>query len=567
MKPLKKRWQIAARISPEADNNLSQYPPILRQILFNRGYATKEDASEFLDTKEDELADSEGLLGVSAAADRIQSAIKNDEKIIVYGDYDTDGVTSTALMVQTLQALGADVRAYIPDRFAEGYGLNTKALDSLKAEGARLVITVDCGIRALKEAEHARNIGLDLIITDHHSVGDDLPWAIAVINAKQLGDEYPEKNLAGVGTIYKLACALIERMGSGKIEAAQLLDLVALGTVADLVPLVGENRALVRQGIQQIHRQQRQGLLSLIGVTGLKAQRIKSSNIGFMLGPRLNAAGRLGSAMDAYNLLMATDLHKAGRLAQDLDNINRQRQKITQEVMDASESMVVAESLDGYILAAADAQFNLGIVGLAASRLVDRYYRPAFIAHKGEQVTRASCRSIPEFHITDALDQCAELLDHYGGHAAAAGFTVQNKNWPALIEKLASIAEEQLGKLELMPTLNAEAETPLQDLSMDLLRQLDKLEPTGYGNPEAMFVTRDLKVLRSKAVGQDGLHLKMAVTDGKITFDAIAFRLGYWQDEIPRQVDLLYSFELNEFHGKKSLQLNVRDIKSSKADS
>jgi single-stranded-DNA-specific exonuclease len=565
MKPLKKRWQIASRISPEADENLSEYPSILRQILFNRGYATEDAASQFLRAAGTSDSDPRPMLGVSTAADRIQSAIKNSEKIAVYGDYDTDGVTATALTVQTLQSLGADVRAYIPDRFDEGYGLNTKALDSLKAEGTRLIITVDCGIRALEEAEHARKIGLELIITDHHSVGDELPWATAVIDAKQPEDDSPEKNLAGVGTVYKLACALIERMGSENTEPVQLLDLVALGTVADLVPLVGENRDLVRRGIQQIHRQQRQGLLSLIGVTGLKPQRIKASNIGFILGPRLNAAGRLGSAMDAYNLLMAKDVSEAGRLAQDLDNINRQRQKITQDVMEASESMVFAETLDGFVLAAADPQFNLGIVGLAASRLVDSYYRPAIIAHKGEEVTRASCRSIPEFHITDALNQCADLLDHYGGHAAAAGFTVQNENWPTLIEKLESIAEEQLDKSELKPTLNAEAETPLQSLTPELLQQLDSLEPTGYGNPEAMFVTRDLKVIRSKAVGQDGLHLKMAVTDGKITFDTIAFRLGYWQEELPTRVDLLYSFELNEFNGQKSLQLNVRDLKPTKA--
>jgi len=565
MEPLKKRWQVAARISPEADDNLRQYPPVLRQILFNRGYASAPEAEQFLQAGDSNNGESETMMGINAAVDRIQSAIRNNEKIAVYGDYDTDGVTSTALSVQTLHAFGADVRPYIPDRFAEGYGLNINALDTLKSEGIRLIITVDCGIRANEEAEHARSIGLDLIITDHHSVGEDLPWATVLINAKQPGDEYPDKNLAGVGTIYKLAQALISQAGSPDINNAQLLDLVALGTVADLDPLVDENRALVKQGILQIRRQQRQGLLSLIGVTGLKPQNIKASHIGFILGPRLNAAGRLGSAMDAYELLAAKDVSQAGRLAQELDNTNRKRQTITQEVMEASEAKALSEAPDGFILMASDAKFNLGIVGLAASRLVDRYYRPAIVAHKGEEVTRGSCRSISEFHITEALEQCADLLDHFGGHAAAAGFTVKNKNWPALVEKLESIAEKQLGQEELQPTLNAEAELELSSLTPQLLEQLDWLEPTGYGNPEPMFVTRDLQVRRSKTVGQEGLHLKMTVTDGRLTFDTIAFRQGYWQADMPTRVDLLYSFELNEFNGRKSLQLNVRDLKPAGA--
>ena len=565
MEPLKKRWQVAARISPEADDNLSQYSPVLRQILFNRGYASAPEAERFLQAGDSNNGETETMMGINAAVDRIQSAIRNNEKIAVYGDYDTDGVTSTALSVQTLQALGADVRPYIPDRFAEGYGLNINALDTLKGEGIRLIITVDCGIRANEEAEHARSIGLDLIITDHHSVGEELPWATVLINAKQPGDEYPDKNLAGVGTIYQLAKALISQADSPDINNAQLLDLVALGTVADLVPLVGENRSLVKQGILQIRRQQRQGLLSLIGVTGLKPQNIKASHIGFILGPRLNAAGRLGSAMDAYELLAAKDVSQAGRLAQELDNTNRKRQTITQEVMEASEAKALSDAPDGFILMASDAKFNLGIVGLAASRLVDRYYRPAIVAHKGEEVTRGSCRSISEFHITEALEQCADLLDHFGGHAAAAGFTVKNQNWPALVEKLESIAEKQLGQEELQPTLNAEAELELSSLTPQLLEQLDWLEPTGYGNPEPMFVTRDLQVRRSKTVGQEGLHLKMTVTDGRLTFDTIAFRQGYWQADMPTRVDLLYSFELNEFNGRKSLQLNVRDLKPAGA--
>ncbi|MDH3943082.1 MAG: single-stranded-DNA-specific exonuclease RecJ [Anaerolineae bacterium] len=561
--PLKKRWSIAAKISPEADQNLENYHPVLRQILFNRGYATTESAEEFL--RGGDTAPADQMLGIDAAVDRLIHAINTQEQVVVFGDYDTDGVTGTALMVQALRAAGAQVQAYIPNRFTEGYGLNNNALEMLKEGGAALVVTVDCGIRAFNEAEHASQIGLDLIISDHHTTGSELPPAVAVINPKQPGDPYPHKNLAGVGTAYKLACALLEKLSSNAVDPHALTDLVALGTVADLVPLVGENRQLVRQGLAQIWRKQRQGLLSLISVARLKPEKVRARDIGFILGPRLNAAGRLGSAMQAYDLLTAEDVFEAGRLAQALDNTNRERQEVTGTMVETSEELALKEGRDQPLLYAAHPDFNLGVVGLAASRLVERFYRPSIIAHQGEQVTRASCRSIPEFHITDALDECADLLEHHGGHAAAAGFTVRNENAGALVEQLNAIAERQLGDKDLQPVLNAEAEVPLKDLGAHLLEQLDWLEPTGYGNPEALFVSRDLKVSQSRAVGQESSHLKLSVTDGWVTYDAIAFRQGHWHEKLPPRIDLLYSFELNEFNGRRTLQLNVKDLHPSRA--
>ncbi|MBW8009709.1 MAG: single-stranded-DNA-specific exonuclease RecJ [Chloroflexi bacterium] len=558
-----KRWQIAARISPEAEKNLKRYPTILQQILYNRGYPTQEAATNFLAGAELANTDPFELLGMAAAVERILHAMQAQKRMVVYGDYDTDGVSATALLVQALSKMGAVVDAYIPDRFTEGYGLKPQALENLKSDGAELVITVDCGIRAVEEADFARSLGLDLIITDHHTPGAEIPQATALINPKQPGDSYPNKNLAGVGVAYKLACALIDRLQPKNINSTHLLDLVALGTVADLVPLVGENRSLVREGVLQISKTQRQGLMALIGVSDLKPEQINASAIGFVLGPRLNAAGRVASARTAYELLLAEDVFEAAQLAQELDNYNRERQKITQAVMEQSELQVFSEESEPLLLFASDEDFNPGVVGLAASRLVDGYYRPAIVANRGKDFTRASCRSIAEFHITEALDQCADLLDHFGGHAAAAGFTVQNSNLPELIERLGALAEEKLRGLDLRPVLNAEVEVALLDLKPDLLDQLSWLQPTGYGNPEPLFVTRDLKVTSSRAVGRDKAHLKLAVTDGWVTFDAIAFRLGYLLDNLSSQVDLIYAFELNEFRGAKKLQLNVRDIKPS----
>jgi single-stranded-DNA-specific exonuclease len=459
------------------------------------------------------------------------------------------------------------VRGYIPNRFDEGYGLNIEALDTLHNFGVAVILTVDCGVRSIIEAEHARKLGLDLIISDHHQPSNVLPTARAIINPKQPGDLYPEKHLAGVGLAYKIACALHARFSnqkmtqSGRHGAKEHLDLVALGTVADLAPLVGENRSLVRAGLKLIRHPRRQGLLSLIGVSGLQANRITAGDIGFVIGPRLNAAGRLDSALAAFDLLTTMDVNEAGRLAQKLETQNNERQKLMREIQLAAEELAIAQDPGTLLLFATHADFNPGVVGLAASRLSELYYRPAVVAQKGEEFTRGSCRSIPEFHITEALDECADLLEHHGGHAAAAGFTVRNENLPAFVERLQAIASARLANLDLRPTLLADKEIPLRELTPDLLEYLEWLQPTGYGNPGALFVSRNLKVKWPKPVGKDGAHLKMTVSDGWISYDAIAFRQGHWISKMPSEIDLMYSFELNEYNGRKSLQLNVRDLK------
>lgn len=563
MQRLSKRWQVAPALKPEDANNLQGYHPVLSQILFNRGYKTHEAARQFLEAQPAGDTDPWGMLGVGEAVDRILAAIVKEEKIAIYGDYDADGVTATALLTQTLQDLGANVLGYIPNRFDEGYGLNNEALDTLHEQGIRLVITVDCGIRSWEEAEHAKKIGLDLIISDHHHPKEELPVALAVINPKQPGDEYFEKELAGVGLAYKIAVALLQKFNPKGIQASALLDLVALGTVADLAPLVGENRTLVRTGLEYIRRPQRQGLMSLIGAAGLTAQRISAADIGFGLGPRLNAAGRLDSAQASLNLLLTNDVFKAAQLAQQLEIQNRERQQITREMQEHAEILALAEDPDALVLIAVHPEYNPGVVGLAASRLTEQYYRPAIVAHQGDEVTRGSCRSIPEFHITHALDACSDLLEHHGGHAAAAGFTIRNDQLPEFIEKLQGIAREELADLDLRPILKADLELPLSDLRPEILNHLEWLQPTGYSNPQAAFVSRDLRVTKSRPVGKDGAHLKLTVTDGRITYDAIAFRQGHWHDQMPERIDLLYNFELNEFNGRTTLQLNVRDLKAA----
>jgi single-stranded-DNA-specific exonuclease len=564
--PHAKYWNISPIISPEADSALSKFPPILRQILFNRGYPTDAEARAYLNAKPDFSTDPFQMTDMQKAVERIQTAIQKHEPIAIYGDYDVDGVTSTALLVETLTFFNADVRGYIPNRFEEGYGLNNEAMDKLKAEGVQLVISVDCGIRSPNEALHARSLGLDLIISDHHHPAEgELPAALAVINPKRHGDIYPDKDLAGVGIAYKIAEALSRLEPSRGFILDSLLDLVALGTVADLAPLVGENRFLVRRGLRQMKQTQRQGLFSLAAVADVKLAKVNAGNIGFSLGPRLNAAGRLKEALAAYELLITRDASRAGELAQLLNVQNRERQNITREMQTQAEAIALADDPKAYLLFAAREDFNSGVIGLAASRLTDTYYRPAIVASKGEEETRGSCRSIPEFHITDALDRCADLLVRHGGHAAAAGFTVRNENLPALVTRLKSIAEEKLSKANLKPTVTADVEVSLVDVRPELFENcLKYLEPTGYGNPNAVFVARNVKVKNARAIGADAKHLKLALEDeAGYTHDAIGFRFGEWQKKMPPRVDILFTYEVNEYNGRVGYQLNLKDIREA----
>ena len=557
----KKRWLTPAPVPPEVDAALAEYPPVFRQVLYNRGVTDAASAQVYLqgEVRQD---DPFQLLGMGAAVERLLWALDHEEQIVVYGDYDVDGVSATALLVEVLRSFGANVRPYIPNRFDEGYGLNLDALDSLHAEGVDLMVTVDCGIRSPVEAQRARELGIDLIVSDHHHPGEELPLAVAVICQKQAGDAYPDKDLAGVGLAYKIAQGLFAARPSVERSAEDWLDLVALGTISDIVPLRGENRSLVRRGLERLRLSQRQGVVSLAGAAGVKLPGLSASDVGFMLGPRLNAAGRLDSAEAALNLLLEQDLFQAGMLAQRLDAQNRERQELTRQMQDQAVQMA-AESGAEEIIFAFSSEFNPGVVGLAAARLVDAYYRPAIVGQIEAEYTRASCRSIPEFHITQALDACKDLLVRHGGHSVAAGFTVRNGDREALMARLAGLAHEKLGGLELVPTLKVDVELPLRDLRPSLLTYLDQLQPTGQENPEPVLVSRNVRVLETRAVGNEGQHLRMKLTEEGFTWNAIAFRQGHWLKEMPRFVDVAYHFERNTFNGRTDLQLNVRDMQAS----
>lgn len=564
-----KRWHFAPTAPVHFVNALSDLGSVMAQVLYNRGLTTPQAARDFLEG-DLPLHDPKNMLGMGKATGRIRQAIKRKEKIVVYGDFDADGVTSTAVLVTTIKALGGQVEPYIPHRIDEGYGLNTPALLDLARKGTKLVITVDCGIRSIDEVQAGRAAGLDIIVTDHHSIGEIIPPAHAVINPKQINCPYPEDMLAGVGIAFKLASALIEIFAQNEkippsINAHDLLDLVAIGTVADLAPLArAENRKLVQLGLEELAKARRPGLFKLLEEAGVQPENVSTTTIGFIIGPRLNAAGRLQSAQTAYKLLVTQDWQEATELAKELQDLNVRRQEYTFAAYELAREMALAENNGNgsspSLIFAAHPEFLPGIVGLVAGRLTEEFYRPSVVIEMGEHESHGSCRSIPEFNITSALDRCADLLVRHGGHAQAAGFTIQNENIPALQHRLAEIAGVELAERDSRPTLTIDADVPLSSLTMDLVSQLKALEPTGAENPEPVFVTRRVRVREARLVGKENNHLKLRVGDGPFGMDAIAFSQGHWFSNLPPVIDVAYHLQVNEWNDRFTLQLQVLDI-------
>ncbi len=567
------QWLLKPPAPAEHLGRYTGFSPILAQILFNRGFEEPASARQFI--SQDDLGEDPFLLrDMEAAVARINLAIARGQSVAVYGDFDADGVCATALLTQTLAALGCQATPYIPDRASEGYGLNRAALEKLARQGIELVITVDCGIRSVAEVSAAMRAGLDIIVTDHHSIGAELPPALAVINPQR--DDCPgEAKMAGVGVAFMLAKALLthrwktarDSYPSG-LRLSDLLDLVALGTVADVMPLnVSLNRGLVRHGLAVLNEMRRPGLRALAKVAGLRPGAIRSADIGFALGPRINAAGRLDSAMSAFDLLNARDADRAEECARGLQMLNMRRQALTREAQQAI-SEQVREAAEDWLIFAGGEDIRPGIVGLVAGRLAEEFTLPAVVLEYGEEESRASCRSIPEFHITRALDECADLLVRHGGHAMAAGFTVKNSNIETLRQALKRSAQQSLEGKRLARRTHIDCEVALTEVSMGLLQELDKLEPTGQDNPPATFLTRDLKVLRSRRVGAEGKHLKLRLGTGGIqSIDAIGFGLGMRARELPGKIDVVYHPEINEWNGRRSLQMRLLDIKPAESAS
>lgn len=565
-----RRWRVKGRI-PEGALAEAPYPPLLRHLLWHRGVRSASEGARFLLEAPSGEYDPLLLPGIEEALARIRQAVRFGETVAVFGDFDVDGVTAAAVLTQGLRELGAKVVPYIPHRFSEGYGLSTSALETLAGAGAGLVLTVDCGTSSLAEVRYANGLGMNVVILDHHSVPAELPAAVATINPKRPDAVYPERELASVGLAYKLLTALYESLGHA-FEPARYLDLVALGTVADVAPLLDENRWLVKRGLEALRRTERPGLRALMEAAGVTADRVDTEAIGYLLGPRLNAAGRLAHARLAFDLLLCEEGEEAAVQALELTSLNQERQRQTMAALELAQELLAAEAESPFIFIG-HGDISAGIVGLVAGRLAEERYRPAIVYERGERQSRGSARSIPEFDVTAALRTCGELFVKFGGHRQAAGFTAENECLPAIKESLLAVAAKELASVDLSPVIDIDAVLPLQRLRGEEIRWLARLEPFGQGNPEPTFLSRGVQVTESRLVGDEGRHLRLKLKDGAVTWPAIAFGLGDLPAgrqgatvEAGQRLDVVYSLAADRM-SEGALQLRVKDMAPSQVES
>jgi single-stranded-DNA-specific exonuclease len=562
----RKKWLVKAP-EPVLQFILSKklgISPLMAQLLINRGIYTVAAAREFLDVSLERLHPPGLLRGMARAVEITAGAIEHGEKILVYGDYDVDGVTGTALLVHVLRRLGAAVDYYIPHRIDEGYGLHAPVLHRARESGVGLVITVDCGISAAAEVEESyRHGGPEVIITDHHEPPPVLPPAGAVINPKQAECRYPFKELAGVGVAFKLVQALLEKVGK-PFGWEEYLDLVCLGTVADIVPLHGENRILVRHGLPHLARSPRPGLQALCQVAGVKEDAFSAWDVGFILAPRLNAAGRLGDAGLAVELLLSDDPAAALDTAVLLNKENQERQKLENAVLSEALGMLEGEPglADREVLVLASEHWHPGVIGIVASRLVDRFYKPVLLIACAEGRGKGSARSIEGFHLYQALEHCSGLLDGFGGHAMAAGFALPAAHIDCFRDRINDYAAKRLACLDKTPTLELDALVSLQNITYDLIKEIEQLAPHGHGNPGPVFGLERAKLVNCRGVGKNNAHLKMLLADRKVSVDGIGFNLGRFAGEIAagHEINVAFTPSINNWQGRQALQIQVKDI-------
>jgi single-stranded-DNA-specific exonuclease len=544
--------------------------PAVARLLCQRGLGDPDLAHRFLHPSLDHLHDPMRLADMGVAVDRIMGAIARKERIAVHGDYDVDGVTSTVILRRALELIGADVTHFIPERLRDGYGLQPSAIDRLHAEGIALVVSVDCGIRGAEAARRARELGVDLIITDHHEPEAELPAACAVINPKRHDCQYPDKYLAGVGVALKLVQALCRRAGR-ESWLPGFVKVAAIGTLADVVPLVGENRVIARIGLDLLSRgPHKSGLRALLDVAGLTGKTIDSYHVSFMLAPRLNAAGRMSTPDLATRLLLAgaeTTAEEAHSLAARLDGENVRRQEEEAVIVAAARKIVQTDPDVGArsILVVAGEGWHRGVIGIVASKLVDAFHRPAIVLSIDDGVAQGSCRSIPRFDMLGALERCAHLLVRFGGHRQAAGLTLDAGRLKAFRAAINDVADETLGPQDLMPRLRIDGELTFRGITAGVASGVASLAPFGAGNPRPVFAARGVEIVDGPRALKER-HLKMALKqDGRI-FRAVAWRAAERQDYLTEHraaLDVAFSLEQNQYKGETNVELTLSDIKAS----
>jgi single-stranded-DNA-specific exonuclease len=553
------KWKIIENKKSKIKNQKLKVEDVVDILLRNRGIKKDKERKEFFDPSLPEKLSLKSLginaSEISKSLNRIRKAKDKKQKVVVYGDYDADGITATAILWECLYSLGVDAMPYIPERFSEGYGLNAESIRKLKDQNPKLklMVTVDNGIVANKAVDVAHELGIDVIITDHHLPEKSKPKAYAIVHTKKI---------SGAGLAWILAREIVKKIRNTKYEIRNTLDLVAIGSLADQLPLLGPNRSLVKRGLELLNRTKRPGVLALFNEAGIEPGTINTYVVGFVIAPRINAMGRLKHAIDSLRLLCTKSESKARDLASHLSETNKERQRIVQKVLLHAKTQALKREGKRVIIVAHDS-YHEGVIGLVASKLVEEFYRPAIVISQGKSLSKASARSIPGFNIIEAIRELEDILEGGGGHPMAAGFSLATERVDEFLQRFEKISAPLLPSKLMTPEIKIDLELNFNLINQDLVRTILKFEPHGLGNPRPTFATKNVTVLGARAVGNENRHLKLILEKDKKIFDAIAFGFGKYLARVSSDnlVDVAYNLEENSWNGKKNLQLKIKDIK------
>lgn len=569
---MKKQWKVREKDAATIEKISKDFfvPKLLARVIYNRGIVKPADISNLFLAKLENIEDPFHLKDIEKAAKRIIKAIEENEKIVVFGDFDVDGITATSLLITFFREIGTEAFYYIPERAKDGYDIKASHIEYFKKENFKLIITVDCGISACEAAKKAKELGIDLIITDHHEIGEDLPQAYSIINPKQIDCDFTEENLSGVGVAFYLVIAIRKILKDKDYfknrevpNLRRYLDLVALGTIADISPALGINRILIKYGLAELEQSLRPGINALKEVSGILGRKVNYGTVAFALAPRLNAGGRLGDAKRSVNLLISDNAHESKKIASILDKENKERQKIEKDIFENAVKKIERDDVvaQRYTIVLGSKKWHEGVIGIVASKLVEKYYRPVILfAFKEDNSGKGSARSITSLHIYDAISKCSDLLVSFGGHKYAAGLSIKNDNFEKFADKFEEIVRSKLNEEDLIPILDIDENVNLSEIDYVTVKDLTRLEPYGPSNPEPVFSANQIEVYDKSIVGKDHLKLKLK-QDGKL-FNAIGFRLGQKKEKMTNKVNIAFCPFINYFNGNVSVELKIKDIEA-----
>ena len=561
---MNKKWEIYQTNEEKVEELQEKYKlnRLLSILLTNREITEETEITKFLNPKRSDFYDPFGMPDMEKAVERILKAIENKEQIIIYGDYDVDGITSVTVLKSFLEERGIQVNVYIPNRLNEGYGLNKTAMEEIAKQGNKLMITVDCGITAVEEVEYAKKFGIETIITDHHEPAEELPKAIAVVDAKRKDNKYECRNLAGVGVVFKLIQALSIKLGLDQKEYLKYLDIVCVGTISDIVPLTDENRVIVKLGLKLVEQTKNLGLKEILQSCGYS--KINSTTISFGVAPRINACGRMGHQEEALNLLLSKEENEVKKLTQKINEYNKTRQEIEKNIYNEAIEQIEKEGNDNKnTIVVFGKGWHHGVIGIVSSKITELYFKPSILLCEEDGKCKGSGRSIPGFDLHEALMECNDTIDKFGGHAMAVGININKEKIEEFKEKFEKIAKEKEVD-KIIPILNLDAEIKLDDVNKEMVDSLKELEPFGEANKMPIFAFRNLKIDSIRSLS-DGKHLRLSVKDNKNIINAIGFNMGTLTDtyRIGDRVDIAGNLEINSFNGVDSIQINIKDIMKS----